>query len=80
MMPGVSGVSGVSQISQGTTNVVRVVDTEESNSTTVDQLMNSKRPTDQRVMTQQIRKTRVEIEEELKFEEQSESQSGSQFA
>ena len=36
MMPGVSGVSGVSQISQGTTNVVRVVDTEESNSTTVD--------------------------------------------
>jgi len=31
-------------------------------------------------MTQQIRKTRLEIEEELKFEEQSESQSGSQFA
>ncbi len=30
------GVSGVSQISQGTTNVVRVVETEESNSTTVD--------------------------------------------
>ena len=74
------GVSGVSQISQGTTNVVRVVETEESNSTTVDQLMNSNRPIDQRIMTQQIRKTRVEIEEELKFEELSESQSGSQFA
>lgn len=71
------GISGVSQTSQGTTNIVRVVDDSESNST-YNSLLNNNRISDQRMKTQQVRKTAAELSEDLKLEE-PESQSGSQF-
>jgi hypothetical protein len=73
------GVSHASQTSHETsTQIVRIPDENESSNSTLNSLLQVNRISDQRMKTQQVRKTAAELEEDLKQDE-IDSQTGSQL-